>query len=85
LGQADPQPPAPVARPVSPWPALAALLLFGPLGLPMLWRSRGFSPGWKALLTLVVLVLTAAVVWMAWYVLYRSLEPLRHLQGLHGA
>ncbi len=42
------------------------LLLFavlGPIALPMLWRSRRFTRGWKIGLTVAVLLMTVALCW----------------------
>jgi len=69
----------------SPWVVLAMLfLVLGPLGLPMLWRSRQFSPAWKAVLTLLMLGVTMAVVGLIGYVLHASLKPLLELDKLKG-
>ena len=65
---------------------LATLFLVaGPLGLPMLWRSRQFSPVWKVALSALVLGVTVAVVAMIWYVLGKSLEPLMELRKMKGS
>lgn len=56
--------------------------MLGPLALPMLWRSRRFSTTWKWGLTLLVVILTAAVVWLLWYAVHSLVEPLRQLQEL---
>ena len=67
------------------WVVLAMLLLvLGPLGLPMLWRSRQFSLFWKAVLTTLMLGMTLAVVGLIWYVLHKALEPLTELRSLQG-
>ena len=43
-----------------PW-AVVVLLFFvlGPLGLPLLWKSGSFTRGWKIVLTLATVALTA--------------------------
>jgi len=51
-------------------------LVLGPLGLPMLWRSRQFSLFWKVVLTTIVLGLTLVLVGLIWYVVDKMLEPL---------
>jgi hypothetical protein len=67
------------------WVVLAVLLFVaGPLGLPMLWRSRQFSPAWKATLTLLMVGITALILGLIWYVFYISLKPLVELQQLKG-
>jgi len=63
------------------WVVLAMLfLVLGPVGLPMLWRSRQFSLTWKLLLTAVVLAITAVILGLIWYVVQQSLAPLRELR-----
>ena len=48
----------------SPVVVLVALFaVLGPLGLPMLWRSRCFTRAWKIGLTVVVLLVTVALGW----------------------
>lgn len=69
----------------NPWVVLASLfLVFGPLGLPMLWRSRRFSLLWKIILTVVVLVLTVLIFVLIWYVVDQALAPLKELRGMQG-
>jgi len=60
--------PAPVPEKPLSWTenaviVLLALSLFGPLALPMLWRSRRFTRGWKIGLTLAVLAVTVYACW----------------------
>ncbi len=85
-------PPAP-ARPARPvgnrswaenrWVVLGALfLVLGPVGLPMLWRSRQFSLVWKVAFTMLVLGLTLVVFGLAWYVVDKMLEPLTQWRNL---
>jgi hypothetical protein len=54
-------------------------VVLGPLALPLLWRSREFSLPWKIVLTVVMVALTALILYLIWYVIYQSLEPLRRL------
>ena len=42
------------------------------LGLPLLWRSKVFSPLAKVLLTIVVLAYTALLFWITWQVVLWS-------------
>ena len=43
-----------------PWAVVVLLfLVLGPFGLPLLWRSPGFSRGWKIVLTFALVVYTA--------------------------
>lgn len=39
------------------------------LGLPLLWMSRGFSRGWKIVLTVLVLAWTALILWVFWLIM----------------
>ncbi len=60
--------------------AIVLVMLFvvlGPLALPLLWRSREFSLPWKIVLTVVMVALTALILYLMWYIIYKSLEPLR--------
>lgn len=50
--------------------------VLGPLALPMLWRSRSFSPAWKLILTVLVLGATLALFWLAWYTVHTVVAPL---------
>jgi hypothetical protein len=57
----------------NPWFILALLfLVLGPLALPLLWRSRGFSLLWKSLLTAVVVLFTVLLVFEAWSLVIQS-------------
>ncbi|MCX6071165.1 MAG: hypothetical protein NTU91_09970, partial [Chloroflexi bacterium] len=67
----------------SPWVVLLALfLVLGPLGLPMLWRSRRFSLLWKLLLTVLMTAITIFILAMVWYVTNQALAPLRELRHM---
>lgn len=67
----------------SPWVVLPVLfLVLGPLGLPMLWRSRQFSLLWKCVLTAVMLGVTAMLVWGIWFVLHQTLSSLHELDKI---
>ena len=62
------------------WVVLAMLFfVLGPLALPMLWRSRCFSPTWKLILTAVMLVVTVVMLWWMWHTVQEALKPLREL------
>jgi len=52
-------------------------LVLGVLALPLLWRSSKFSPAWKIILTILVAIQTAIVVWLLWYVIHLFIESLR--------
>jgi hypothetical protein len=67
----------------SPWVVLILLFfVLGPLGLPMLWRSRRFSLLWKLLLTALMTAVTILILAMVWYAVYQALAPLRELQQM---
>jgi len=68
----------------SRWFVLAMLfVVLGPLAIPMLWRSRRFSVPWKIVLTLLVAILTVAVLWLVWYVVDKTIvEPLKQLKEM---
>ena len=59
---------------------ISLFVLLGPLALPMLWRSRRFSMAWKITLTVILVVLTVAMLWMIWYLAMEVLRPLREFQ-----
>jgi hypothetical protein len=61
---------------------LVLMMLFlalGPLALPMLWRSRGFSPLWKVLLTAIVTGLFVVLLFLLWLVVAKAVEPFSQL------
>jgi ribosomal protein L40E len=58
--------------------------VLGPLALPLLWRSSRFSPAWKVVLTLLVLLLTGIVVGLFSYVVQMTLAPLKELEQVKG-
>ena len=65
----------------NPWVVLVLLFfVLGPLGLPMLWRSRRFSLLWKVLLTALIVAVTVFILAMVWYVTYQLLAQLRELK-----
>ena len=67
----------------NPWVVLILLFfVLGPLGLPMLWRSRRFSLLWELLLTALMTVITVFLLAMIWYVTDQALAPLRELQRM---
>ena len=79
---------SPAAAPWSEnrWAVLAMLLLvLGPLGLPMLWRSRQFTPAGKAVLTALVLGVTVVIFMRIWYTVQKTLEPLMQLRNMHAS
>jgi hypothetical protein len=57
----------------NPWLVLGLLFfVMAALGLPILWMSRGFSRLSKLVLTVVVLLYTAALFYAVWLVLLWS-------------
>lgn len=73
--QPPPEPSSPDAQPLdqllhNPWVMLGLLFLVtGALGIPLLWISRAFSTWTKVLLTVVVTVYTALLIWGVWLVM----------------
>ncbi len=47
---------------------LALFAVLGPFALPMLWRSRRFTRGWKIGLSVAVLLVTIAICRYIWYI-----------------
>jgi hypothetical protein len=64
------------------------VLLFvalGPLAIPILWRSDRFSRFWKIVLTVLVLVVTALVLWLARHLADTMvIEPIRKFREMEG-
>ena len=60
------------------------LVVLGPLGLPLVWRSRRFSIVWKIALTALVAALTLLLSWKIWHDVQQSLAPLRELRNFRG-
>lgn len=56
---------------------LAALVLFGPLVFPLLWKSPHFSRYWKWVLTIGFTLATAAMIFHAWHVSKNILEEFK--------
>jgi hypothetical protein len=55
-------------------------LLLGPLAFPMLWRSGAFTRAWKIVLTIVVTLYTAVMLWLCWFLCMRMiLDPMREM------
>ena len=62
---------------------LALFTVLGPFALPMLWRSRRFTRGWKIGLTLAMLLLTVVACWYVAVTVNKLFDPL--LQELRRA
>jgi hypothetical protein len=68
-----------VQRPLTDnrWFVLAMLFfVMAILGLPLLWRSRGFSTASKIVLSLVVAIYTIALFWGLWLILVWFWSPI---------
>ena len=61
---------------------LLALSLFGPLAIPMLWRSRRFTRGWKIGLTIAVLAVTVFACWYTAKVINAAVDKAWRESGL---
>ena len=69
--QTAPAPPSAARQLIdNPWFMLAMLFLVtAALGLPFLWMSRGFSRTSKFILSIVVLLYTALILWIFWIIM----------------
>ncbi len=70
----------------NPWLMLAMLFFVtAAFGIPFLWLSRGFSKAAKIVLTIVVLLYTALILWLFWLVMAwavpRTLNALQEIFG----
>ena len=67
----------------SPWVILPLIfLVLGPLALPLLWRSRQFSPLWKNILTVITLVYTVFLIVSVWFSVQEAMKSFRELDKL---
>jgi hypothetical protein len=61
-------------------------LVIGPLALPLLWRSRCFTRGWKIGLTVLTSILTLYVFyyvfWSLWVVVKQAIASLSELEKI---
>jgi hypothetical protein len=78
-----PTAPPPVTQMLDNRLVVVAIVLFaGPIGLPALWFSRGFSPRTKILTTAAYLLLTTIVpLAIAWYFLEVAVRPVVNALG----
>lgn len=66
------------APPERPWVVLLMILvLLGPLGLPMLWKSPHFSRRSKGLLTVLVCLIAIVAVTVLYFAAARFVERMR--------
>lgn len=64
----------------SRWKVLTLLfVVLGPLALPVLWKSPRFSRAGKSVLTILVAIQTALVIWILWYFVSWFLDEFREL------
>jgi hypothetical protein len=69
----------------NPWVILSLLFLaIGPFAIPLLWRSRRFTLLWKSVLTILVLVVTALLLWLLWVIAKQFIAPLREIVEILG-
>ena len=69
----------------SPWVILPLLfLVLGPFALPLLWRSRRFTPLWKSALTVIMAGLILSMFWSVWFSVHTALKPFLELDRLKG-
>jgi len=69
----------------SRWVVLGLLMILGPFALPLLYKSRAFRLPMKAVLTVAVLTIAVAAIWLTLYLIGRIVEPLQELwQGAFG-
>ena len=67
----------------SPWFVLTILfLILGPLGLPLLWKSRRFTLLWKVVLTVLTIAEAVYLVRGVYVAVQQSLTQLTKLQLL---
>jgi hypothetical protein len=68
-------------------PIAVILLLFfvlGPLGLPLLYKSPHFSKALKIILTIVVIIYTAYLIYETIQITRELFKKIEELQGLSG-
>ena len=62
------------------WVVLVLLFaVMGALGIPLLWMSRAFSTAAKSVLSVVVTVYTAGLVWIAWLAVSHAYQQIKTL------
>lgn len=59
------------------WTVIAALLVLGPFAFPLLWKSKDFNLFWKWVLTIVISVMTVALLWSTWKIVQIVIEQYR--------
>lgn len=67
----------------SPWVILPLLfLILGRLAIPLLWRSRQFTPFWKTVLTVLVTGTTLFLCFSLYQIVQMVSADLQKLQGI---
>ena len=59
------------------WIAVLALLVLGPLALPLVWRSPAFGTTGRWIATVLILSLTVVIVWQTFVTTERLLMELQ--------
>jgi hypothetical protein len=68
-------------------PLVVLLLLFfvlGPLGLPLLYKSPHFGKTWKKILTIIIVVYTAYIIYETVVIVQMMLKWIWQMQELTG-
>ena len=79
----EPEPsPKPVRWYLSVPAVLFALVLLGPLGFPMLWKSPAFNLFWKIVLTIAMTVATVYLLLGTWKMVDYILREFRNLAAV---
>lgn len=59
----------------NPWVVLALLfLVFAAVGIPLIWISKAFPRWAKVVVTIVIVLYTAAILWLFWLVMLWSYQ-----------
>jgi hypothetical protein len=59
----------------NPWVVLALLFfVFAAVGIPLIWISKAFSRWAKVVVTIVIVLYTAAILWLFWLVMLWSYQ-----------
>ncbi len=67
----------------NPWVVIGLLFgVMGPLAIPVLWRSRGFTWPMKIALSIAVCVYTTLLAWLAWLAVRMAWEQVAPLLGV---
>ncbi len=62
---------------------LMIFLVLAVFGLPLLWKSPKFTSRQKALISVVTIIYTAAILWLTYYLIFVLILPYyKELQGI---